>query len=276
MKENVVLISQPRSGSTALFDCLQQPWHPYISGQKSEFLDCTDTFFPAHKQTGNLIWDDEVDNYYWNKDYYNLKKYYQSKIFSNCVYYKPILQNGIIKIFSDNWNNELIDDNCIYLEQQRRIDILKQSSPWTIKVLDYQIDNFNWVDRSNTTVIVLLRDAMEKIASHARQLNTGIWHTVTNSHDIEINKKIDMNEVRGYVDSHNKFFKTIEDLNPDCVVTYSWLTSRKIFKNSKYKKINTQDAAAFFNDYTEASDYISETATTPFLLNQNLIDKFIK
>lgn len=274
MKENVVLISQPRSGSTVLFDLLSNNRHPYMDQHKSEFLDCTDTFFPSDKNN-KLIWDDEVDNYYWSRDYDKLKKYYQDRDFSDCVYFTPVLNNGIIEVFSSDWNNNIIQFDCIRKEQLRRIDLLNHSAPWTIKVLDYQVDDFNWINRDNTTVIVLFRDLIEKIASHARQINSGVWHTTQQSTPINIQKKIDLNEVMEYTNAHNQFFKMIEVLNPDCVISYEWLLSNRVLQQSKYKKVNIQDVSEFFVDYPTAKNYIEQNAMRPFVLNQNLLEELL-
>lgn len=262
MKNNFLIISQPRSGSTALIKLMLNRFdydHPFIVNHKNEFLDVCSTFFPTNSSNGELVWDDQVDKFYEDWDWKSLNNYYKKNNFAeNHIYYKPKLVNGKIEININNWqDHKLFTASSKKQEQKRRINMLKKADPWIIKCLDYQISDYSWINRSNTTVIALYRtDAVDSVASWLRQRQTNTWHTTENiTSQTEIHPVGTLDNIKDNILSKQKFKNLLDGLDPDIIVTYEWMIESGSLDNSELKKINQNHNMDYFSDYNSIRSY---------------------
>lgn len=278
-KSNVIIFSDPRSGSSALHNLIVSKNECYSKHESNEYFDTTAYFFPVLNDV--IQWNDTTDQMYANKDYSGLNNYYsQHAVDDSAFVLKPILENGFIKMKGTPFNIEHAGgfvDGAFDNEYNRRLELLAMAKPYCFKYFDYHQADDNWIDRDNTTVIVLIRNnILDQLASIKRQSFTNNWHKFKDSDHKEFNKndiveKVTAEEVQYAINLMEKQHQRIKKINPDIIVTYEWLNSNNIFDKSIYQKINTIPTRSFFGNYQQAKKMIS---AVPAVYNQNLENLF--
>lgn len=260
--KNLILYSQARSGTTALMNTITtlNPYynvHPYID-KKIEYLDVTDSYYPCDNNL-KIIWDDEIDSYYWNNDTTAIVDYYSSRHdrFVNCNYCVPKLENNIITFDIKQWPPQF-EDGFKSKAQQHRYRLLEQAEPWAIKILDYQLSDLTLLNTDNTIVIVLYRDMLEKLASEQLVRETGIWHSTVDLNLTHVSKKINESDVNIAYEQNKIFLNNAAKLSPDYVITYDKLNETGAFDYSDLKKINKIPIENFFENYQHAVELNSK------------------
>ena len=260
--KNLILYSQARSGTTALMNTITtlNPYynvHPYID-KKTEYLDVIDSYYPCSDNL-KVIWDEEIDSYYWNDNLPAIIEYYSRNHnkFVNCNYCVPKLENNIITFDIKKWP-PTFEDDFKSKAQHYRHTLLKQAAPWAIKVLDYQLTDLTLLNNDNTIVIVLYRDMLEKLASEQLVRETGIWHSTVDLNLTHLSKKINMSDVETGYFQDNAFLDTVNKLSPDYIITYDKLNETGAFDYSDLRKINKIPIENFFENYQHAVELNSK------------------
>lgn len=262
MTKNLVLYSQARSGTTALMNTIMalNPYynvHTYID-KKTEYLDVTDSFYPCDENL-KVLWDDEIDSYYWSDDLNSIINYYTKRHneFANCKYCVPKLVNNVIEFDIKQWPPKFEQD-FRNKAQQYRHGLLQQAAPWAIKVLDYQVSDLTLLNNDNTIMIVLYRDMLEKLASEQLVRLTGIWHSTVDLNITQEIKKITESDVITAFEQNKHFLNNVTSIDPDYVITYDKLSETGAFDYSGLKKINTIPLEHFFENYQHAVELNSK------------------
>lgn len=279
MKQNVILFSQTRSGSTAvvslLIDYLKTD-HPYINKCKKEYLDVVDRFYPSRNT--DIVWTEDVDKQWTSRNWEWLNGYYhQNALHDDCDLQYPVLQAGRIRPAYEHWSQrEQLNSHSIVNEQQRRIKLLQQCKPWVIKILDYQIQDLSWIDRTNTTVIVLVRNnILDRAASLKRNQITGVCHG-TDASSVVVDDLVSLADVQKYIELAEVFKQRAIALQPDAVVSYEWC-EKFLFSHSKMTKLNLQPVEDFIADYDQAVELVKNSSNHQLeLFNEKLVLDIIK
>ena len=163
--KNLILYSQARSGTTALMNTITtlNPYynvHPYID-KKTEYLDVTDSYYPCDNNL-KIIWDDEIDSYYWNNDTTAIVDYYSSRHdrFVNCNYCVPKLENNIITF------DDIIE--YTYKIIRGRLPLPTTSSPFALSFVVQQLHLGACSNMSETTFGIILGTSQGGLASICR------------------------------------------------------------------------------------------------------------
>ncbi len=274
-----MVFSQTRSGSTALVSMLidyKRVYHPYINECKKEYLDVVDRFYPR-VAVGGTMWTETVDRHYESGNWEWLNSYYQSVDHSDCHFQYPVLKADTIEALTVPWHQrELLHNHSTVNEQQRRIKLLQQCKPWVIKILDYQIQDLSWIDRTNTTVIVLVRNnILDRAASLKRNQITGVCHG-TDASSVVVDDPVSLADVQKYIELAEVFKQRAIALQPDAVVSYEWC-EKFLFSHSKMTKLNLQPVEDFIADYDQAVELVKNSSNHQLeLFNEKLVLDIIK
>lgn len=187
-KKNIVVFSQPRSGTTALTYMLCHTHEEFLKHDTkhwSEFFNVTDTFFPIDNDSGRVWWSTEVEQVYWFLTYSKLEEFFvkHEDHFTNHHFHNWIIKDNYLSFDLIPWeerakyrsNLYIADKHFKKIELEKRIKLLHSVDSYCFRWFPFHTQEDKWIDYDNTIVIILVRNnVLEKMASHLRLALTGL------------------------------------------------------------------------------------------------------
>lgn len=279
MKQNIIIFSIARSGTTAFTELVYEArpeykQHSYMFQRNLEYLGCADKFFPFCPEQHLLEYTAETDKAFFAEDDIFLTNHYKQQNTTGKLRFYPELERNNIELKSSEFNS-IFNSSFKTEEINRRISLLDDAAPYCFKYFDYHLADDSWINRDNTTVIVLYRkNILDRLLSNITQQISGVWH-ITDHKDVNVmplTQKVGDDRVKYEVEQYAEFLERVDVLNPDIVITYEWLVEQNLYANSRFVKLNQHNVADEYENYDDALDKVSQLNFPPLKNEQKVID----
>jgi len=278
-KKNIIVFARARTGTTA-FSKLMWIKTPIFKKHdiEYEFLNNFDTLIPRTKNlTYFRKWRKFLTGSYPNvnlyalmerKDYENLNKFYQEHFDDNFYFHEYYIENKKICRRLKPWHEKKkLEPNFYNIELEHRLNLLNEDIyPYYFKYFPGHIKYDTWIDRKNTTVIVIVRNnILAGLASKLRvnlklghvNVHPGMQQSYIDRSNLE-GRLIETNGIQTEIQWQKEFINRVQLLDPDVIISYETLVKNSILNISGYKKINIEPLSIFFENYIEAEEMVKD------------------
>jgi hypothetical protein len=290
MDKNIIVFARARTGTTSFCNVIYNKIPEFEKHCIAyEFLNNFDAFIPRTKKslhpiklsaTGSITWRWQK----WltmlyttisNNDHDKMNEFYLEHILPSDDFYfhEYYIKNKKICRRLKPWQKiRKFVPNFYNIELSYRLNLLDEDIyPYHFKYFPGHIEYDTWIDRKNTTVIVIVRNnILAGLASKLRIEISNLADTPTlfniqsgqQQNYIDrtklANRLINADYLQQEIQLHKDFINRVQLLNPDVIISYETLVQNNILNMSGYKKVNLEPIAIFFENYVKAEEIVKD------------------
>ena len=280
VKKNIIVFARARTGTSAFSELIYIKISMFKKhSMEYEFLNNFDAFIPRSLTCGNYrLWSKWLNNsnpdtnlysLIENNNYNKMNEFYQEHILPNDNFYfrEYYIKNKKICRTLKPWQEKKkLEPNFYNIELSYRFNLLDEDIyPYYFKYFPGHIKYDTWIDRKNTTVIVLVRNnILARLASIKRvqfagnfNVRPGIQQNYIDRSKLE-GRLIKSDDIQKEIQWQKNFINRVQLLDPDVIITYKTLVKKGILNLSGFKKINIEPLSIFFENYAKAEEIIKD------------------